>query len=141
MLRLTVMWGKQVELLEHHAHFFAHVAQMLFAGRNQLIVAQFMPQGPAGYIYDPFVNGFQGHEYAQARGFTRAGWAANGDFLAFFHVEVPAVQHSPVTKALHHLVELTAGAGFWGAWSSSEVRSAEHTSELHSLMRILYAVF
>src|SRR3546814_2741942 len=124
MLRLTVMWGKQVELLEHHAHFFAHVAQMLFAGRNQLIVAQFMPQGPAGYIYDPFVNGFQGHEYAQDRGFTRAGWADNGDFLAFLHVEVQAVQHSHVTKALHHLV-----------------RSAEHTSELQSLMLITYAVF
>ena len=74
---------KQVELLEHHAHFQAQGAQVGLPGMQALAV----------YLHYPLVNAFQAVDGAQQGALAGAAAADDGHHLALADLQVDALEH------------------------------------------------
>ena len=82
--------GKQVEVLEHHAHVLAHLVQVVLAGID-LSTEEF---------YRPLLGEFKEVEAAEQRALSGAARTDQYHDLALFYVKVDALQHVESTEVL-----------------------------------------
>ena len=93
MFFFTVRWGKQVKVLEHHAHFPAQAVDVTL---GIVDFFPFKPNLPAG-------GDFQQVQAAEEGAFAGAGGPHNYYLFPFFDFLIDAVEHLVVAKGFFQI--------------------------------------